>query len=282
MWHAKSTIESFGGQLQITSKVGEGTQMAMILPIVESPTWFQPYLSLQPLQRIISLDDDMSIHGIWRGRLESINTGAKQPELLNFTSGIEFKKYIQDLNLNPSEKVLLLIDFELLNQPQTGLDIIEALNLSSKKNYQVILVTSRYDEPHIRGRCAALGIKMIPKNMAGFVPIEIEPEKEKYDCVLIDDESLNHMTWSLYAKENNKSIKTFSKMADFIFEAAKIDLASPIYIDSNLGAEGRGEFLAEAVSNLKFKTIYIATGYEPNSVRAPACVTGVVGKDPLF
>jgi signal transduction histidine kinase len=282
VWHAKTTIESFGGQFQINSKVGEGTQMVMNLPIVESPAWFQPNLSLQPLQKIISLDDDMSIHGIWRGRLESINTGAKQPELLNFTSGIEFKKYVQELSLNPSEKVLFLIDFELLNQSQTGLDIIDELNLSSKKNYQVILVTSRYDEQHIRSRCAALGIKLIPKNMAGFVPIEIEPEKEKYDCVLIDDESLNHMTWSLYAKENNKSIKSFNKMADFMVEASKIDLASPIYIDSNLGAEGKGEAHAEAVSNLGFRKIYIATGFEPDLVRVPVCVTNVVGKDPLF
>jgi hypothetical protein len=282
VWHAKSTIESFGGQFQINSKVGEGTLMVMNFPIVDSPAWFQPNLSLQPLQKIISLDDDMSIHGIWRGRLESINIGAKQPELLNFTSGVEFKKYVQGLKSSLSERVLFLIDFELLNQSQTGLDIIDELNLSSKTNNQVILVTSRYDEPHIRSRCAALGIKMIPKNMAGFVPIEIGPEKEKYDCVLIDDESLNHMTWSLYASENNKSIKSFNKMADFMVEASKIDLASPIYIDSNLGAEGKGETLAEAVSNLGFKRIYIATGYEPSAVKAPVFVTGVVGKYPAF
>jgi hypothetical protein len=35
-------------------------------------------------------------------------------------------------------------------------------------------VTSRFEEKDIKGRCAAGGIRMIPKSLAGFVPIRVE------------------------------------------------------------------------------------------------------------
>jgi len=59
------------------------------------------------------------------------------------------------------------------NQNMTGLDLIEELGLGNSKNH-AILVTSRYEEEHIKIRCAKIGVRLIPKGMAGFVPIEIE------------------------------------------------------------------------------------------------------------
>ena len=34
-------------------------------------------------------------------------------------------------------------------------------------------MASRYEEPAIRDRCEKLKIKLIPKSMSGFVPIEV-------------------------------------------------------------------------------------------------------------
>lgn len=284
VWHAKSTIESIGGQFQVLSKIDHGTQIMMTLPVVESPTWFQSSLTLTPNQQVITLDDDISIHSIWRGRIESMNHNEYQIALSNFTSGPEFKNCVQKSNQDNqnSERTLLLVDYELLNQPQTGLDIIEELGLAQNSKYQVILMTSRFDEPHIRSRCEEIGIKLIPKNMAGFIPLIVETLKEKFDGILIDDDSLNHATWSMYAKDHNKSFKAFYKMKDFMAEAPTIDPGTPIYIDSNLGLEGRGEDFAEPISKLGFSKIYIATGYEASSLTPPPCVAGVVGKNPTF
>jgi hypothetical protein len=45
---------------------------------------------------------------------------------------------------------------------------------------QAILVTSRYEETRIRERCEKLGVRLIPKPMAGFVPIEIQRTNNSY------------------------------------------------------------------------------------------------------
>lgn len=64
---------------------------------------------------------------------------------------------------------IFLIDYELIGQRFTGLDLIEENKLGDR----AILVTSRYEEPQIRKRCEKLGIRLIPKSMTGWVPIEV-------------------------------------------------------------------------------------------------------------
>ena len=64
----------------------------------------------------------------------------------------------------------ILIDYELLGFVETGLDLIEKLNLRD----QAILVTSRYEESKIREKAKDMGIKIIPKSFAPYIPITIE------------------------------------------------------------------------------------------------------------
>ena len=61
------------------------------------------------------------------------------------------------------------MDYEIYGSKESGLDLIEELGLGA----QAVLVTSRFDEAGIRGRCDRLGVKLIPKSMSGFVPIEV-------------------------------------------------------------------------------------------------------------
>lgn len=65
--------------------------------------------------------------------------------------------------------VFHLVDHELLGQPSNGLALIEHLQIAS----QSILVTSHYEDPAIREHCATLGVRLIPKWLAGFVPIVV-------------------------------------------------------------------------------------------------------------
>lgn len=51
----------------------------------------------------------------------------------------------------------------------SGLDIIEKHGLAKYS----VLVSSRFDDLQIRNRCEALGVKGIPKGLAGFVPIRV-------------------------------------------------------------------------------------------------------------
>lgn len=64
-------------------------------------------------------------------------------------------------------KKTALVDFELLNQQKTGLELIEDLAIAK----HAVLVTSRYEEKSIQERAEKIGLKILPKSLGGFVPI---------------------------------------------------------------------------------------------------------------
>lgn len=174
IYHAKKTVERAGGQFQIQSRVNEGTIVTLVFKRVPAPQWFVEKLITRSEMTIVSLDDDISIHQIWSGRfgteqLKKIGLGHKM-----FTSGSEFRRWVlsdreQNKNYKLKSERLFLVDFELLNQGASGLDLIEELGIGE----QAILITSRYEEGPIRRRCELLGVKLIPKSMAGRVPISL-------------------------------------------------------------------------------------------------------------
>ena len=281
IYHAKKAIESFNGQFEVLSKVGMGTTITMSFPKAAAPSWFVEKLVLPSSSQVVSLDDDLSIHQIWKGRLQSLNAESLGVRLLSFTSGSEFKNYILaqtdestgSQNKDATQKIFL-VDYELLNQNMTGLDLIEELGLGDNS----ILVTSRYEEEHIQNRCAKLGVKLIPKGMAGFVPIKITQPKIKYDAVLIDDDELIHMTWQMMAKEKNKSVILFKTEAEFLAVASAFDKTTPLYIDVNLANGVSGIDVAKRIHALGFSKLYLATGYA--EIEKPSFITAVVGKEP--
>jgi hypothetical protein len=158
------------------------------------------------------------------------------------------------------------------------LQIIEELGLGA----QSILVTSRYEEAHIREKCERLGVKLIPKAMAGFVPIEIAAPKELLDCILIDDDSLVQMSWKMFADINNKKFKHFFNADDFFKAAGSFDVNIPIYVDSNLGNGVKGEEVSQKIYEAGFKNIRLCTGYEASDFEPRPWIREVVGKDPRF
>ncbi len=283
VYHAKHTVEDAGGLFEIDSVEGKGTTIKMILKKAKAPNWFVEELSLKSNMTVISLDDDISIHQIWRGRFESLRPTNLQINHLTFTRAAEFKDQVKNLLINcvspiSTSDILYLVDYELLNQGTTGLDIIEEMGIG--KN--TILVTSRYEEEKIRERCKKNGIRLIPKAMAGFVPIEIEQDNTKYDGILIDDDSLIRMTWSICANDNNKSLLCFSSPDDFFIASPNIGKNSPLYVDSNLENGIKGEEIAKRAFDLGFRNIYLATGYDPTHFEQPMpWLRGIVGKDPF-
>jgi len=287
IYHAKNAIESFNGKFEVLSRMGMGTTITMSFPKAAAPSWFVEKLFLPSGSQVVSLDDDLSIHQIWKGRLQSLNAESAGVGLLSFTSGNEFKNYIVSQNTTSNSSLsqtsdhaqkTYLIDFELLNQNMTGLDLIEELGLGDYPANPAILVTSRYEEEHIQNRCAKLGVKLIPKGMAGFVPIEITESKIKYDAVLIDDDALIHMTWQIVAKEKNKTVKLFKTEAEFLAVASRLETSTPIYVDVNLAQGVNGIEVAERLYKLGFLKLYLATGY--SEIDKPDFITAVVGKDP--
>lgn len=286
--HAKKAIESFGGKFEIQSRVGEGTMVNITLTREQTPKWFVEEIRLSSNMQLVSVDDDVSIHQVWSGRFKSLHISEiiKHMSFTSIKSFMEwFARQATENNIGISN-ILFLVDYEFLNESMTGLDLIEKLNISK----YAILITSRFDEPQIRVRCDSVGIKLIPKSMAGLVPIKVKPMLKREqkqllniilpDAILIDDDMLVHMTWNSFAKENNKKYAQYFSVEEFLKAQSLYDHTSPIFVDSNLGNNIKGEDAAKEIFKQGFKNIFIATGYEASSIVVHPWIKGVVGKDP--
>ncbi|MGZ3774076.1 MAG: sensor histidine kinase [Bdellovibrio sp.] len=172
VYHAKKTIESFRGHFQIVSTEGHGTEVRMAFPLAQAPQWFANKIDLTGKKYLVSLDDDSSIHQIWSELLQ--NLGSSEIEHIKFQSGEAFERYVNS-NIKRLGQTLFLIDFELLNQNKTGLDIIEDLCIEKYS----ILVTSQDDDNDIQSRASRLKLPLLPKSLSGLVPIENRPSITK-------------------------------------------------------------------------------------------------------
>jgi signal transduction histidine kinase len=120
LFHAKNCVESWNGKLSINSSEGEGTTVEIRLPRAPVPNWFVPELALSGVQNIVILDDDTSIHYIWRGRFESSRVRDRQISILHFSNEAQIRDWCKDhISLLPT--TLFLIDYELSEGRKTGL-----------------------------------------------------------------------------------------------------------------------------------------------------------------
>jgi len=165
IYHAIQTVKAAGGCFSVDSERDQGTKVTITLPQSKVPFWFIEKIEIASIQRIIILDDDQSIHNLWRERFSSLS---KNIELVFFSCYKLFQNYwyVTVLEL---DKTLFLIDYELLHQNLTGLDVIENMNIAK----HAVLVTSYYEDSDIRERANKIRLQMIPKGMAAYVPISV-------------------------------------------------------------------------------------------------------------
>lgn len=166
--HAKKTIEHFGGKFEIQSHENNGTMITLTLPKQNPPTWFAEKITLQPNSFLVSIDDDLSIHQVWDEKLKTALKGSHLKHF-SFTSVQLFKDWYSTQKTEDQKNMLFLIDHEFINETTTGLDLIEGLSIADSS----ILVTSHFDETDVLNRCEKLGVKIIPKAMTGFAPMNI-------------------------------------------------------------------------------------------------------------
>lgn len=279
--HAKKSIENMGGKLEIESKLNHGASITMTFPRTKVPSWFVEKINLSKNCVVVSLDDDTAIHGLWMSKLKDTIGNKNDFEFFNFASMEKLIEWYFSRNADELNR-LFLIDFEILGQEKNGIDLIEKLGIAS----QSILVTSRCDDQSIKERCEKLKIKMIPKEIAGFTPIQYQVKEVDLDYILIDDDSLVLSMWNFNAKNKNHKIKLYDTFQKFEIEAETINKDTAVYIDSNLGSDEtgkilKGEELALSIVNLGFTNIYLTTGESPDQFSSYPYIKGIVGKDPI-
>lgn len=279
LFHAKQTIESWNGAIHVDSKVNVGTELTLELPLSEPPAWFVQHIDIRKTREFVIVDDDQSIHHIWKSRFNKI--GVHPHQIIHFASSNGFEDWV--LNQDLSKDYLFLFDQELIGSNKTGLDLI----LEYKLQNSSVLVTSRYEEDEIRQKCEQYKIKLLPKSLAPSVPLEkqslIEQTVECVDCVLVDDNALVRMNWEGHAAEAGQKIFTFETTHELFDHLKWCGPKTKFYLDQNLKDGTLGLNVARQLKNKGYKELYIASAFDAEDLNLPdGLVKGCVGKKPPF
>ena len=130
------------------------------------------------------------------------------------------------------------------------------------------MVTSHFEDLSIRSEAESMGVKIIPKGIAAFVPITWDQgETQCIDAILIDNDPMMHLTWGRAAERSQKRIRAFYSVEAFQRVAEEFNMATPLYVDSDLGQGIRGEVEAERICRAGFENIFISTGLNDFTLR---------------
>ena len=230
--HARSVAQSASGHLMIDSEYSKGTVVTIELPTAPTPGWCASALDLSSAQSVVVLDDDESVHLLWKSRLGSLVTHyLKDPT-----------EFDAEIHLKPN--TFYVLDLEIAGSDQTGLDLIRKFRLGS----QATLVTSYFNESKIQIEVMRLGARILPKFMIPQVPVlgpsqvQSQINDQSFDLVLIDDDSLVHQLWMSEAKRNSQTLLAVHSEAEFFSRA--VPLNTKVFVDKNLGNGEDGAQLA--------------------------------------
>lgn len=270
---AKTALEAWGGGVSISSEPGQGTLVTLRLPRISPPAWFVPSLELVEHQTVVVADDDNTIHQVWHGRFDACRSSGVR--IAHFSSPEELARWVSVRETSESAPVLFLVDYEFIGNKKNGLEIIRDLGIGK----HTVLVTSRFEESDVLAGCKELGVRLIPKSQAGFVPIRMV-KLVKVDAVLIDDDALVRDAWMTRLKKRGKVLKTYESTEAFTRESSTIPKGTPIFVDSSLGEGIKGEEFAHQLFERGYTALYLATGYPASSFGEMPWLKQIVSKDP--
>lgn len=162
--NAKKYLERIQGSLKLSSSALEGTVVDVKFVPCQKPTWFPDAITTYKDSIIIVLDDDASIHNLWRHRFQTLGIPT-----LHFVNSQSFFTWHQ-ANEHSHHHIVYLIDYELRNDTCNGLEILSQIYA----NQYSYLITSHADEIAVQKNCEDLGIWLIPKNLSAEVEITLQ------------------------------------------------------------------------------------------------------------
>lgn len=99
-------------------------------------------------------------------------------------------------------------------------------------------------------------------------------------AVLIDDDPLIAMGWEMRAKRCGVLLRVFADIVSCRSCLAEVAKTTPLFIDSELGGDVRGEEFAQELYALGYREIYLVTGHPPSSFPELPHIKGVFDKTP--
>lgn len=129
------------------------------------------------------------------------------------------------------------------------------------------------------GKGTKVKIEFPISTIARFESIDSTNSRD-LDFVLVDDEELHRTTWEIWSEKNGFKLQTFSSVEEFLMDSAALNKAAPIFLDSNLGTETRGEVWASKLRKMGHSEIYLATSNSRDSISNTEHLKGIIGKNP--
>ena len=257
----QDTVEEFKGKFTIDSTVGQGTVAMLRFPKATTPSWLATSVTLKKDDRIVVLDDDDSIHVAWE-------THFKQLQLENhrshFTNGQETIDHID--HAKDKKNIFLLTDYELLNQPLNGIQVIE------KTSFQrAVVVTSHYNDAQVRAEANKLGVRILPKQLASEVPIRVGagPTSSKLriagtgsevDLVILDDDKAFTDAFLMCFDQEDKHIDAYNDPYDLLNNVDNYAKNTIMCLDYDLSSDINGIDVAKRLHKLGYKRLHIVSG----------------------
>jgi len=137
---------------------------------------------------------------------------------------------------------------------------------TAKKTLEYLGGTLKIDSIQGEGSTVTIQIPAAPSEL----------ESNSTAAILIDNDELVRDTWSMLAAKEQLNLVTFSSYNDFISNVKSLNKLSPVFIDSDLGSNIKGEDKVIEITALGFSKIILQSGYSFS--KKPKGITKVIGK----
>lgn len=254
--------------------------VSLTIPLTPPPSWFPAEIVLSPERPVVVVDDDQWVHPMWEKALRAAPGPA--PEIVHLYSLEQLESRLRETE-GAGRSELLLVDDSYLASDRSGLDLLEQHHEAVA---HAVLVTGRWDEPQVRSRSLALGLRLLPKSLVSRVPIRSgdalvpAPLRGRPDAVLVDDHVWIRKGWELSAARAGKRLLTCRSMRELLAIADQLDRSTVLFLDSDLRDEMPGEQFAWSLFDAGFTEIYLATGFDAARFSPMPWLRGIIGKDP--
>lgn len=182
------------------------------------------------------------------------------------------------LNIKNSSAIIKIIDHGN-GIPENVLKNIGKQEFTTKKNGNGLGLLHAFECIHEWGGEIIINSKLNKGSQIIItLPILIPPST----IILIDDDELVRMTWSMKAQAHQINLKTFSSYEYFLKEKETFNKDTPIYIDSELGQNTKGEDIAAILHSEGYSNIFMATGHPPDKFKHLTFLKGIISKSPPF
>lgn len=269
--HAKEVVTRASGSLAIDSKVDYGTIVTLNVPVASVPKWCATALDLSDAKMIVILDDDDSVHALWKQRLAGFTV-----RYFDNPSQISLSEY-------PLEECKFVVDFDLGKDCPNGLEWISQHGLGCR----AILCTNNFSDPSIQKSAQAVNTQILPKFMISSVPILSTPiapiecsdkalNQDRIDLVLIDDDPLIRELWDLDSIQAGKRLLSVGTLQELNLDT--LSRNTPVFVDKNLDGISGFE-VARVLHDKGFQNLHLTTGEKLKKEDVPEFIKGVMNKD---